>query len=310
MHESLHIACLGECMVELSGQPLQRRYGGDTLNTALYMARLLAGRHARVHYISALGDDRLSDELIHQWQCEGIETARVTRLPGTLPGLYLVDVDAHGERSFLYWRDTSAARQYFAQETDFRGWLDRTRTDALYLSGISLALLPANRRPALLDALEAFVTAGGRLWFDNNFRPALWSAQDARAAHERVVALADIALLTLDDEFQLYGRHTAAEAVSRALALGCKEVVIKQGARPCLIATAQLAMEVPAQPPRKVVDSCAAGDAFAAAYLASRILGLSEHDAAANGHCLAATVISHHGAIIPAHAMPDISLAC
>ncbi|MDE3736546.1 sugar kinase [Pseudomonas resinovorans] len=308
MRDCLHIACLGECMVELSGQPLQRRYGGDTLNTALYMARLLAGSRARVHYISALGDDRLSDELIHQWQCEGIETVRVTRLPGTLPGLYLVDVDPQGERSFLYWRDTSAARQYFAMETDFSAWLDRGRTDALYLSGVSLALLPANRRLALLDALEGFVAEGGRLWFDNNFRPALWSAQDARAAHERVLAMAEIALLTLDDEHQLYGQHTAEEAARRTVALGCTEVVIKQGAQPCLIATAQREIDVPAQAPGKVVDSCAAGDAFAAAYLASRIQGLSAHEAAANGHCLAATVIGHPGAIIPAHAMPDISL--
>lgn len=310
MQDNLHIACLGECMVELSGQPLQRRYGGDTLNTALYMARLLAGCRARIHYISALGDDRLSDELIHQWQSEGIETARVARLPGKQPGLYLVDVDAHGERSFLYWRDSSAARQYFAMDTDFSTWLDRSRTDALYLSGISLALLPASRRLALLESLAGFVAEGGRLWFDNNFRPALWSAADARTCHERVLALAEIALLTLDDELQLYGRHTAAEAASRTLALGCNEVVIKQGARPCLIATAQRRVEVPAQSHWRVVDSCAAGDAFAAAYLTSRTQGLSIDDAAANGHCLAATVIGHHGAIIPAHAMPAISLAC
>ena len=38
-----HVACIGECMVELSGQPdgtLSRSFGGDTLNTALYLAQL------------------------------------------------------------------------------------------------------------------------------------------------------------------------------------------------------------------------------------------------------------------------------
>ncbi|WP_271411913.1 sugar kinase [Pseudomonas sp. Q1-7] len=305
----MHIACLGEAMVELSGQPLCRRFGGDTLNTALYMARLLAGRDDRVHYLSALGDDRLSDELLHHWRDEGLETGRIARLPGRQPGLYLVEVDARGERSFLYWRDTSAARQHFAGDIDWERWLDRTHTDALYLSGISLALFPAPRREALLRALSGFTASGGRLWFDNNFRPALWSAHEARRVHERVLALADIALLTLDDQCQLYDDEQAAEeAAALGLALGCGEVVVKCGAQPCLIANARQWLEVPAQPVAQVVDSCAAGDAFAAAYLASRSRGLAVQTAAEHGHRLAAAVIGHPGAIMPRHAMPDIPL--
>ncbi|MBC7042297.1 sugar kinase, partial [Salmonella enterica subsp. enterica serovar Enteritidis] len=37
------VACIGECMIELSqgaGGQLTRSYGGDTLNTAVYLARL------------------------------------------------------------------------------------------------------------------------------------------------------------------------------------------------------------------------------------------------------------------------------
>lgn len=305
----MQIACLGEGMLELSGQPLCRRFGGDTLNTALYLARLLAGRNHQVHYLSALGDDRLSDELLRHWQDEGLETERVVRLPGRQPGLYLVDVDASGERSFLYWRDSSAARVHFASEIDWPRWLDRARTDALYLSGVSLALFPEQRREALLRALGSFTAQGGQLWFDNNYRPALWPIHEARQAHERVLAMTDIALLTLDDECQLYdGEHPAEEAAARALALGCGEVVIKRGAYPCLIANARQWLEAPAQPVARVVDSCAAGDAFAAAYLASRSQGLGADSAAEYGHRLAAEVIGHPGAIIPREAMPDIPL--
>ena len=48
------IACIGECMVELSEHPdgtLTRGFGGDTLNTALYLARL----GVPVDYVTALG---------------------------------------------------------------------------------------------------------------------------------------------------------------------------------------------------------------------------------------------------------------
>lgn len=37
------VACIGECMVELREQPdgrLSRSHGGDTLNTAAYLAQL------------------------------------------------------------------------------------------------------------------------------------------------------------------------------------------------------------------------------------------------------------------------------
>lgn len=302
----MRIACLGECMIELSGSPLERRFGGDTLNTALYLARLLSSEPEPVAYISALGDDPLSRDMLARWREEGLDTERVAVRPGELPGLYLVELDPDGERRFFYWRDNSAARRHFATVEDFTPWLDRRRTDALYLSGISLALFPGQRREAFLDALEGFRAEGGQLWYDNNFRPALWHAAEARAAQERMLAMTDIALLTLDDECQLHGPRDAASIARDALSRGCGEVVVKRGAEPCLLAGPDHWFEVPAQSVPRVVDTCAAGDAFAAAYLASRIQGLDERQAAENGHRLAATVIGHFGAIIPRGSMPGI----
>jgi pfkB family carbohydrate kinase len=42
------VACIGECMIELKqaeGGLFSRFYGGDTLNTAIYLARLGTGEH-------------------------------------------------------------------------------------------------------------------------------------------------------------------------------------------------------------------------------------------------------------------------
>lgn len=292
-------------MLELAGTPLRRGFGGDTLNTALYLARLLARTPHRVEYLSALGDDALSEEMLRHWHEEGIDCRGVARLPGRMPGLYLVEVDDAGERRFHYWRADSAARHYFSGELDLAAWFDRERVDLLYLSGISLALFPPARREALLSALARFKTQGGRLGFDNNLRTALWSVAEARPVHQQVLALADIALLTLEDECLLHGPQSARAAAERALGQGCAEVVIKCGRAPCLVATPGQLEEVPAQEVARVVDSCAAGDAFAAGYLAGRIRQRPPRSAAEDGHRLAAAVIQHPGAIIPAQAMPS-----
>ena len=47
----IRVASIGECMIELrhrSASKLDLAYGGDTLNTAVYLARLTRGRYARV----------------------------------------------------------------------------------------------------------------------------------------------------------------------------------------------------------------------------------------------------------------------
>src|SRR4051812_50110599 len=85
---------------EMADGRFARSYGGDTLNTAIYLARL----GVAVDYVTALGDDPWSDEMIAGWAAEGIGTEQVARVPGRVPGLYIIQTDARGERSFLYWR--------------------------------------------------------------------------------------------------------------------------------------------------------------------------------------------------------------
>ena len=84
-------------------------FGGDTLNTAIHLAR---GGHD-IAYLTAIGCDPLSADLKPQWAAEGLDTALVLEPPVRATGLYAISTDAAGERSFSYWRDTSAARAMF-----------------------------------------------------------------------------------------------------------------------------------------------------------------------------------------------------
>jgi 2-dehydro-3-deoxygluconokinase len=309
MGESLRVACFGECMLELQGTAfglLRQGYGGDTLNAAVYLAR--CGREAglEVAYATALGDDPLSEGLVQRWQAEGLDTRLVRRLPGRLPGLYLIETDDHGERRFSYWRGEAAARDHFDTATGATPLEQQAHTlSALLFSGISLAILPPAGRTRLLALAARLRAQGAQVVFDNNFRPRLWpDPAAAREAFAAATGVATLALMTLDDEQALWGLDEAA-ALARTLALPVAEVVVKRGARPTLVRDSDDALhEVATLAVPQPLDTTAAGDSFAGAYLAARLAGARAAAAAAAGNRLAATVVQHHGAIIDARHMP------
>ncbi|WP_339433140.1 MULTISPECIES: sugar kinase [unclassified Pseudomonas] len=296
------IALIGECMIELQQRAdgsLLQNFGGDTLNTAVYLSRAL-GDQAQVDYVTALGDDSFSDAMCQIWTSEGIGLDLVQRLPGRLPGLYCIQTDANGERRFLYWRNEAAVRDCFTTPAAEPILAALPDYDVLYFSGITLAVLGAQGRERLIEVLSEARQRDARIVFDNNYRPRLWaSSEDARAAYRSVLPYVDLALLTVDDDQALFG-FADGDAVFEAYALiGTPEVVLKRGAQACLIRCDGEVFEVPAQKVEKVVDTTAAGDSFSAAYLASRLLGGSPTEAAAAGHRLASRVIQVPGALIP-----------
>lgn len=288
-------------MIELTQGPagqLQRGYGGDTLNTAIYFARL----GAAVDYVTALGDDVWSEEMIAAWTAEGIGTRHVARIPGKLPGLYIIETAADGERRFHYWRDSSAARLLLDLPGSAAMLAALSSYDLVYISGITLSLYDAGGRARLLTALGAARRAGTRVAFDTNFRPRNWPDRAAaQAAYGEAFAVSDIVLASLEDLDLLYGIGEGARAADR-LAVG--ELVLKLLEPACRVRAPGFDTVVTAAPVPRVVDTTAAGDSFAAAYLAARLGGADPVAAATAGHRLAGIVVGHRGAIIPAAVMP------
>ncbi|PSJ44142.1 hypothetical protein C7H85_15475 [Zobellella endophytica] len=300
----MNIIGFGECMLEIAGAPLALRFGGDTLNTCLYLSRLGPRHGHRVAYATALGDDELSAELLRSWQEEGIDCRLVSRLPGGTPGLYLVTTSPGGERYFHYWRANSPVRGYFAEPgTPLEQSLVRDHWDVFYLSGISLAILPPAGRERLLACARQARERGMAVIFDNNYRPRLCPAGEARHWHDRLAPLVTLALLTEEDEQSLYPDEATDALIARWQGAGCRELVLKRGAAPCLIALGRERFSQAPVPVASVVDTCAAGDSFAAGYLSARLAGEAPAVAARLGHELAGIVIQHPGAIIPLDAM-------
>jgi 2-dehydro-3-deoxygluconokinase len=300
-HGTPHVASIGECMIELSRTGtgvLAESFGGDSLNTATYLARL----GVRVDYVTALGDDPWSEEMVRRWQAEGIGTERVLRVPGRLPGLYVIDIGDKGERRFHYWRQNSAARLLFElpQTQDIVRALPQY--DVIYLTGVTLSLYGETGRGRLFEVLDAARAQGRRVAFDTNFRPRGWAdVETARFAFREALKRSDVVLASSEDLELLFGSDGDGEL---PISNPDVEVVLKLPDPTVHIHHAGATHVVVGDPVLDVVDTTAAGDSFAASYLAARLAGAGVVEAAKMGHRLAGAVVRCRGAIIPRTAMP------
>jgi 2-dehydro-3-deoxygluconokinase len=293
MVEKATITVIGEAMLELSrgeGDGWNLRYGGDVINTAVHLAR--SGDHVRL--ASALGADPMSAQLRSQWEAEGVDTSLLIAARGQLPGLYAIETDATGERSFHYWRSEAAARRMFDLPESAAMVAQAAQSDLLYFSLITLAILPDAGREALLALARQVKERGGKVAFDGNYRPRLWS-DAATACHwrDRAIALCDIGLPTLADEVEMGEADDAADAAARWGAAERREIVVKLGGDGCMVD----GVVVPIPQKLTVIDSSGAGDAFNGGYLHARLAGASVADAALAGHRLAGWNIGRRGAI-------------
>jgi 2-dehydro-3-deoxygluconokinase len=295
---STSVVSLGECMVELARGGDGRfglAYGGDTFNTAVYLAR--AG--INVDYATALGDDPYSADLIALARHESVGTDLVATIPGRMPGLYLIETK-NGERTFHYWRDRSPARELFELPQADAIAAALRRAGIIYFSAITLSLYSPSGLARFAAALQQARGAGALIAMDGNYRPRGWpDAERAREVISRFWPLADMALPTFDDEAHLWGDAEPKATADRLFALGVKEVAVKLGSAGALAGRAGTLTTIAPSASVEPVDTTGAGDSFNAAYLAARLNGRSIEAAARAGNALAGIVIRHRGAIAP-----------
>ena len=277
----------------------RRDFAGDTYNSAVYAKRW--DNDLSVSYFTALGHDPISEEMLEQWGEHGLDCRYVLRSEDRLPGIYAINVDEHGERSFTYWREKSAARTAMqllqAQDESFFS----NGFDYVYVSGISFAILEEADKRALLDLLKSLQSRGAKIAYDPNYRAKMWSSREhACQWNDAVYALADILFPGIEDHDDLYGHADKSEILEYLSRFGSKEVILKCGDDGVYgYKNASQTAHRPFVPAAVQVDSTAAGDSFAGTYLAARAGGHAVDAAIVAAMGVAGFVVQHQGAIAP-----------
>ncbi|PTW58971.1 2-keto-3-deoxygluconate kinase [Breoghania corrubedonensis] len=290
---------IGECMLELSGAGADLwRMGiaGDTLNTAWYARACLPDDWA-VSFATCIGKDEFSARVPGFMAENGIETDRIRTHPTRSVGLYAISLE-HGERSFAYWRDNSAARTL---ADDAEAMIAMTQgASVIHISGITLAILPPPGRARLIELLARKRAEGVTTVLDPNIRPRLWSDMETAAGTLSDAArCCDIVLPSFEDEAACFHDRTPHDTCARYAELGARTVIVKNGGGAVVARHDIATCEFDTRPESAPIDTTGAGDSFNGACLAALVTGSDLSDAVRKGQNMARKVIGHHGALIP-----------
>jgi len=292
------VICFGESMVLLGAdtagdladcERFTRRLCGADSNVAIGLSRL----GFSVHWISRVGDDAFGRFIIRALAAEGIDAAGIHVDPARRTGvMFKSRMDDGGDPQTLYYRAGSAASVLSPDDLD----ADITKAARhLHVTGITAALGPSAW--ALCEyAMKAMRAAGGTVSFDPNLRPALWP--DRSLMIERINALAGLSdwlLIGVNEAEQLAGTDDTDAIGDFYLDAGVRDVVVKRGRHGASLRSREDAIDLPADPVRKVVDTVGAGDGFAVGYISARLDGQTPHEALVRGNAFGARAVQHSG---------------
>ncbi|MEO8808689.1 MAG: carbohydrate kinase [Rhodanobacter sp.] len=255
------ILCFGEALVDLHASGLDADgfaagftpfAGGAPANVAVAVARL--GGSAR--FAGMLAQDAFGEFLLSSLQHAGVSTADVARTDTANSALAFIRLDAHGERSFRFYRERSADLLFRA--SDFRA-------DAFADVAVFHVCSNSMTDPALADTtregMRRAQRAGALVSFDINLRPALWpQGVDPVPLVWPALHLADVVKLSAE-EFAWLAADGEQAALDRLWLGRTRLLVVTDGALPLRWFHPDAEGELPGYAVN-VVDSTAAGDAF------------------------------------------------
>lgn len=301
---------IGECMAELQATDdglYCLGFAGDTLNTAWYMRALTRRQDVAVDYATAVGTDSLSSKMLAFLKASGVGTRFIKEVSDRTVGLYLITLTG-AERNFTYWRSASAARLLAEDKAALRASL--SQADAIYFSGITLAILSPGHRRNLLSVLQEMKSRGATVAFDSNARRRLWPSEGAmKTAMIAGYKASTLALPTFSDDQALFEDAAPADCAKRISGYGVKEIVVKDGGNACVVSVDKELFSVAPGAVQDIVDTTGAGDSFNAGYLAARMSNHGPVEAAKLGHHVAGRVIGERGALLAMASFSDLVVA-
>ena len=89
--------------------------------------------------------------MILRFKTEKLNCEYIRTDGNTPPGLYSIEIDEHGERSFSYWRNQSPSKKLFTGSNGKTLIKNISKADTLYYSGITLGILDEIQQNQLIE---------------------------------------------------------------------------------------------------------------------------------------------------------------
>jgi len=319
--KTLDLIAVGRSSVDLYGQQIGGRLedmgsfakylGGSPTNTASGGARL----GLKTGLLTRVGADHMGRFIREQLEREGVDVAGVLSDPDRLTALVILGIRDRVNFPLIFYRENCADMALEAADVD-EAWF--ASAGAVLINGTHLS--QPNVYDASLKAVRAVKAAGGRVAFDIDYRPVLWSLTGKDAGENRfvenpqvtaklqeVVALCDLIVGT-EEEIHILGGSTDTIAALRAIRQGAPEalLVCKRGPDGCVAFPGaipdSLGDGVSARGFKvEVFNVLGAGDAFMAGFLRGWLRHERVETCCEWGNACGAIVVSRHGC---APAMP------
>lgn len=265
MSHPLEILSYGEAIVDFlpdsAGKLVRdvewfrKESGGAPANVAVGLARL--GR--KVGLMCKVGDDEFGHFLMTQLAREGVDVEAVTMTREAKTGVAFISLDAHGDRSFMFFRAPSADMTFGVEDVS----PELIERASIVLCGSNLLTVPGLRE-ATHRALDVAVKARAFVASDPNIRLHLWADPvECRREVLRMFETLDLVKLN-DEELEFLAEDSVdpeAFFASHCKPRGVSTLVHTRAEKGAVVVRDGLRAAVPA-PKVKVVDTTGAGDGF------------------------------------------------
>jgi len=297
----VNVVVMGECMIEFSAienDVYKQSFAGDVYNTAVYLKRL-QNDFTKVSILTGVGADDFSKQMISDFKLNGIDTSFVQYIEDRQPGTYLIQTSDLGERSFIYWRESSAAKSCISKLNNACKHSLINQCDIFYFSGISIAILDKQDRDAFWQLLTQLRDSGSLIVFDSNFRRNLWcSTDDAASQFKKAFEISSIVFAGVEDFELLYDLSNFTSINNFLADYSISELIIKNGPDGIFYRSTNSEFTYEIEPIANVIDTTSAGDSFNSGYLSARINKCSALNAIKHACRVSGCIIQYKGAII------------